>query len=193
MLHLLDPPSPPQFLVLALPRSRTAWTSHYLAYGNTLVGHDIAPFCRSVSDFAEVFARLRGSVETGAVVGWRVFVELFPSAKLALIRRPVEEVRRSLAQFGVEAVPGELEARDAMLDEVALVAGAPSFEFRDLYLPGCRKRLFEHCLDAPWDPAWDAALAPVNIQIDVRERLAWLAHHQPSITGLKQEVSMWRT
>ena len=58
------------FLVFGLPRSRTAWLSHFLAPSPGAVGHDTGIDCKSISDFIGQFYgrdRLAGTCETGAI------------------------------------------------------------------------------------------------------------------------------
>ena len=178
------------FVVFALPRSRTAWMSRYLSYdGRFLVGHDIAARSDSIEGFFRNFDEgLSGTVETGAMMGWRLFREKFPDAPIVTVRRPITDVELSLAQFGVYPREGDLKARAAILDEIEKEPGMLTMSFRDLYSASNRRRVFEHCLRRPWDPHWDAKLAPVNTQIDVVAALKAVAENQNAIAAMKKEV-----
>lgn len=178
------------FIVFALPRSRTAWLARYLSYNGRLVGHDVAAKSASIAGFFHNFATdMDGTVETGAMMGWRLFREQFPEAPIAVIRRPIEDVKLSLSQFGVVPRDGDLEARDVFLDEIERQFGVLTMSFRDLYSNENRQRMFEHCLHRPWDPHWDAKLAPINIQIDVDAALRAVATNQIAIAAMKREVA----
>jgi hypothetical protein len=177
------------FIVFALPRSRTAWLAQYLAYDGRIVGHDIAPKSDSIEGFFSAFDNgMSGTVETGAMMGWRLFRERFPEAAIAVIRRPVQDVKRSLGQFGIFPREGDLEAKDAILDEIAREAGVLSVSFFGLYNEIIRRSLFEHCLPCWWDQQWDKKLAALNIQIDVMDAMKKVAANQDAIIAMKKEI-----
>lgn len=180
------------FIVLSLPRSRSAWVARFLSYDGRKCGHDLATECESVAEFV---ARLRGeyagTAETGAVIGWRALRTLIPEAKLAVIRRPVQEVYDSLARFGLgsKMLLDELRERDAMLDQVARLPGVLSINFADLEGISACQNLFEHCLGAPFDwECWEG-LAGVNVQIDVPTRMQYLIDNADRIAALKQDAA----
>lgn len=178
------------FVVFALPRSRTAWLSKYLSYSGECVGHDIAARSASIDDFFHNFdSGMIGTVETGAMAGWRLLRERFPAAAIAVVRRPIEDVKLSLSQFGIVPRAGDLEERDAILDEIEREPGVLSMSFRDLYEQKNRRRMFEHCLIYGWKPEWDARWAHVNVQIDLVAELREVAANQVSIDAMKREVA----
>ena len=107
------------FVVFALPRSRTAWLAKYLSYSGESVGHDVAVRSDSIESFFSHFDEgMIGTVETGAMAGWRLLRERVPAAAIAVVRRPIEDVKLSLSQFGVFPRAGDLEGRAAVLDEI---------------------------------------------------------------------------
>jgi hypothetical protein len=178
------------FVVFALPRSRTAWICYYLAQNKRLVGHDTAIWCKRPGDFFANFSGgMAGTIETGAMIAWRRIFDAMPDARFAVIKRPVEDVKRSLSQFGVYAADGELERKNALLDEISEQPNVLTVPFSGLYAAESRGRLFEHCIGEPYDPIWDATIAHRNIQIDVFERLRALAANQDDIEHLKALVA----
>src|ERR1700691_5659915 len=105
------------FIVFSLPRSRSPWIARFLSYGGRPCGHDLATECASLDEFATLLrGPYVGTVETGAVVGWRALRRRLPEARMAVIRRPVPEVYASLARFGLGGsdLMNELVERDAM-------------------------------------------------------------------------------
>ncbi len=178
------------FVVFALPRSRTAWLAKYLSYGGERVGHDMAVRSASIDDFFRNFDEgVIGSVETGAMAGWRLLRERYPAAPIAVVRRPIEDVRLSLSQFGVAPRAGDLEARSAVLDEIERQPGVLSVTFHDLYEQETRRRMFEHCLIYGWKPEWDARWAHVNIQVDLAKEMREVAQNQIAIVAMKKELA----
>jgi hypothetical protein len=178
------------FVIFALPRSRTAWMAHYLNYNRSNVGHDITIECKHPGDFFEGFERgtLRGTVETGAVLAWKLIRQRLPEAKFVVVRRPLEAVRLSLGQFGIAAPEGELEARDEMLGVVSKLPGSETLDYSDLCIPQVCKWLFEHCLEQTWDPQWHETLAGINIQVDMKARVEQLVRNYADLQTLQAEM-----
>lgn len=179
------------FLVLSLPRSRSAWIAKFLSYGGRRCGHDIAPQCVTVQEFVDRLDRdYCGSVETGAVVGWRAILKLKPDLRIATVRRPVQQVYESLARFGLGApeVLDELRERDAMLDEVERLPGTLSFTFDGLKHPWACQNLFELYLDMPFDWEWWESLAAVNVQVNVPQCIQYLIDNRERIAALKRDA-----
>ena len=181
----------PPFIVFSLPRSRSAWISRFLSYGGWKCGHDLATRCATMKEFVGLLNDENvGTAETGAVVGWRAIRRLIPDVRIAVIRRPVQQIYDSLARFGLgsQILMDELIERDAMLDRLARVEGARSFSFADLNNVATCQELFEFCLGVPFDWEWWEGLANVNVQIDVAERLKYLTENRSRIEGLKLDA-----
>lgn len=178
-----------KFLILSLPRSRSAWMSHWLRYAGKVVGHDVAVECASIGDFRAKLALMDGSCETGAVLGWRLIREQMPEAKLVIVLRPVGEVVASLAKFGVEALPGELEQRYLMLTMVANLPGTLVLSYSQLSDPLMCQVLWEHCLELPFDWQWWSQYQALHIEVNMRTRLQRLASNAPRLEALKAEVA----
>ena len=179
------------FIVLSLPRSRSAWLARFLSYDGKRCGHDLATQCGTMKEFAALFdSDYAGTAETGAVVGWRAIRRLLPNARIVVVRRPVPEVYASLARFGLASplLMDELNERDAMLDQVSKLRGVRSFAFSDLNGLAACQELFEFCLDEPFDWEWWESLANVNVQVDVPERIKFLTDNRDRIEALKREA-----
>ena len=157
------------FVILSLPRSRTAWLSRFLSYGDWACGHDELRHCRSLDDVKSWFSQENtGTCETAAAPFWRLIPE---GVKVVVIRRPVDDVVQSLARFGVDpAVSVPLMRRlDAKLGQIEKrVPGVLSVQFAELEREDVCARVFEHCLPYRHDPAWWGKLAPLNLQINMR-------------------------
>jgi len=183
------------FLVLALPRSRTAWLSHFLTYGPKVCEHDYIINCTSIEEFLLAFRQgLAGSVETGAMLGWKIIRQRMPTAKIVLIRRDYQEAARSLAKACEAAgvvlpVPyDELATRDSLLDAISQMPGVHQLRYEQLSDEASCRWLFEHCLELPFDQEHWQRLASTNIQIDMRSRIELLVHRQPQLAALRAEV-----
>jgi len=183
------------FLILALPRSRTAWLSHFLTYGPKVCEHDYIINCASIEEFLLAFRQgLAGSVETGAMLGWKVLRQRMPTARIVLVRRDYQEAARSLANACGEAgvvlpIPyDELATRDSLLDAISQMPGVRQIRYEELSDESTCHWLFEHCLELPFDRDHWARLASTNIQIDMRSRIELLVHRQPQLEALRAEV-----
>lgn len=171
MLRLPDSASPGNFLVLALPRSRTKWLSEFLTYGPWQCSHEAARHFRSMGDITSwAHMPFSGSAETAVGEFWRVIPTLVPPVRVVVVRRPIEEVVKSL--MGVMANPpsernlnSRLAKLDAKLTQLTRrLPGVVSVTFSELATREGAKKVFEHSLKLPFDEAWWQLLAGVNIQ-----------------------------
>lgn len=179
-----------EFLIIALPRSRTKWLSEWLGFeGRYVIGHDLAVECSSLQDFEDVLDGVRGSVETGAVLGWRLLREWYPTMRIATITRPVEDVIRSLNAFGLgTANAADMYARAEMLRALSMQPGVENFSFEGLSLESECARLWEFCLRKDFDFEWWREMAPQNIQIDMTARVRALQANAPGLELLRAEI-----
>lgn len=172
------------FVVLSLPRSRTAWLSRFLTYGDWVCGHDELRHVRSLSDVEAWFAQPAiGTCETAGAPWWRLLDRFAPGARVIVIRRPVAEVVDSLMKIGPfdRAVLETLMTRlDRKLDQIEARLPCLSIRFDELDEEGCAK-VFEYALGLPFDRLHWAALAPVNIQINMPALMRYCAAYGPAM------------
>ena len=179
----------PPFVVLALPRSRTFWTSRFLSYGGWHCGHEECLRLRSLADVRSWLAQpLTGTVETAAAPFWRLLLRLRPDTRIALIRRPVAEVTESLlAQlpFDPPALMTQMRRLDAKLDQIEQrCPGVLSVSYAELATEAGCAELFEHCLPFQHDPLWWQRLAGVHLQIDLAAMLRYCQAHQAQLNKM---------
>lgn len=180
---------PAPFIVYGLPRSRTKWLSVFLGYGGWTCHHDLPATVHTARGVVDLLAAERtGTVETGLEAAWPMLHREFPAARIVVVRRPIEDVRRSLDRHGWAFPPGELEARAARLDEISTLPGAITVTYDELATEaGCR-RVFEHCLRQPFDRDWWQSLASTNIQIDMEARAASIEARSSEITSFYRQA-----
>lgn len=181
------------FLILSLPRSRSAWLAHYLSYPLAnppqLVGHEILRECESVEKFLDSYKLgMWGTVETAGAMLWRIMRCELPDCRVVLIRRPMIEVYRSLAAVGVVADLHKLAEMDAMLDAAATDPGIISVPYHTLSEPFIGKCLFEHCLDLEFDFEWWASVVQTNIQVDMPAWIKQMERQGHIFEQLKEDV-----
>lgn len=163
------------FLVLGLPRSRTAWLSRFLTYGDHVCGHDELRHCRSMDDVRAWFAQgCIGSAETAAAPFWRLFDQIAPGVQIVVVRRPVDQVVDSLMAlpgvvFDRDRLTAEMVKLDRKLDQITARAdNVLSVSFDGLADETTCRAVFHHCLPYEWNQAHWQFWAPINVQCDLR-------------------------
>lgn len=187
---------PDPFIIFALPRSRTAWLSHWLSYvegGKRLkrVGHDEFSRCSSIDQCVDLFEgedALDGTVETGAAFAYQIIKERLPNAKLLVVQRDPMESLASLCRAGLKPEPGDWARRVIDLWSVS-GDGVRTIAYRDLDLESCAKWIWDYCLGLPWNGQWWVEWRAMNVQVALPQRLLELHQAGPAIEALKQEVS----
>src|ERR1700744_2543438 len=107
------------FIVYALPRSRTAWLADFLGKPGEPRGHDSGIMCDTLGQFYD--AVRSGTVETGAQDAWEHVRQNVPEVKEVVVLRPLPEVLQSLAKQGISGQPvaEEMARREAVLQRIA--------------------------------------------------------------------------
>lgn len=188
------------FLVLALPRSRTAWLSHFLSYSGWIVTHEHLRYMRSLDDVKTWFTLPQvGSVETTAAPFWRLLDKYAPDTKVLTVRRPVEEVVESLVKAGLGAEPHDIRKAmlrmDRKLDQLeGRLANVKSVEYSSLVEETTCEEVFEWCLPFHHNRLWWAQLSASNIQIDFFALMRYVSAYLPQLNKLEAQArqSMFR-
>lgn len=177
----------PSFIVLALPRSRTKWLSHYLSYQDWHCGHDELQHMRSLEDVQTWFTQPNiGTCETAAAPWWRLLLHYQSDIRIVTVRRDLAEVLASVIRAVPDCDPVTaervLQAADRKLDQIeARVPGVLSVGFDDLAHESVCARVFEHCLPYPHDPEWWACNVQQisgNLAAQIRYAQAYLPQLQ---------------
>jgi len=176
------------FLVLGLPRSRTAWLSRFLTYGDHICGHEELRHCRSIDDVKSWLSMEHiGSAETAAAPFWRLLLRLAPDVRVVVVRRPVADVVESLAAFGFDRPVMEPMMRrlDAKLGQIVKrVPNVMEVTFNSLNDEQTCKAVFEHCLPYPFDRKHWQKLAGENVQCDMRALVRYASAFRPQLDKL---------
>ena len=185
------------FIIFTLPRSRSAWLAHFLAYvknGHRLrsVGHDSFSRCGSIEQCLGLFEAdppLAGTVETGAAFAFPVIQKRLPRARLLVVQRDPQDCLASLIRRGMVPDPQDWAKRVQDLWAVS-GAGVRTIGFADLDLESCCRWIWAYCHDGslPWDADWYEKWRPVNVQIDLPARLEELRRNAGFVEELKNEV-----
>jgi GNAT superfamily N-acetyltransferase len=181
------------FIVYALPRSRTAWLSQFLSYGEWHCGHDEVRHLRGLDDVASWFSQpFTGTVETAAAPFWRTVARLTPDIKVVVVRRPVAEVVASLMKVGSfdqEALEAEMKRLDRKLEQIERrMPNVLSVKFADLADEAVCAELFEHCLPYRHDRARWELLSQLNVQINFTAEMRYFEAHKPQLAKVAQQA-----
>lgn len=176
------------FIVYALPRSRTKWTSEFLAADGRRVLHDSVVTAATLEEVRSNIESAHGTVETGLAPYWRLMNLWWPMARIAVIRRPVADVLFSLTNCGLDADAGQIWEQDRALDKISAQPGVLTIRFSDLRRRCKCQSLFEWLNVASTPIGRWQEFRNVNIQIDVKNRLKILVEGADRIAKLKQEA-----
>ena len=183
------------FVIFALPRSRTYWLSRFLSHGDWTCGHDQARYVRGMDDVRAWLAQDQvGTVETAAAPWWRLAVDARPDLRIATIRRDPDAVIDSLMRVpGVEfdraILTREIRRLDRKLDQIERHHDCLSVGFEELDQETKCGALFEYCTGEPLDPRWWEALAPLNLQINMRAMVRYAQANKKQIARARATAS----
>jgi GNAT superfamily N-acetyltransferase len=161
-----------------------------LTYREWSCGHDEIKHCRSLDDLDSWFAQpCIGTVETAGAPWWRL-LQRFGDVKVAVVRRPVDEVVASLqriapAAFETAATTAAMQQLDRKLEQIERrLPNVLSVSFADLDAEAECRRLWEHCLPHPWDAQWWGYWRAVNIQENLGITLRYFSAYRPQLEKL---------
>ena len=183
------------FIIFTLPRSRSAWLSHWLSYikdGHRVksVAHDgvqsLLP-CRTMLCIVRRRAQ-DGTVETGAAFAYKSLRDGLPKAKLLVVQRDPMDCLHSLLAKGIRPEPEDWAQRVKDLWTVS-ASGVRTVAYEDLDLESCARWIWEYCLDVPWDTQWWAQWTPINVQVDMQKRMEELRKDAANIRTLKRRLA----
>lgn len=177
----------PSFLILGLPRSRTAWLSRFLTYRDWICAHDELRHVRQIEDVRSWLAQPNtGTVETAAAPFWRLALHLRPDLRIVTIRRDPEEAAESAVRCGLvsdlDAATKLMRRLDHKLGQIERrVPGVRSYRFEELNDQQTCADLFEHLLPYRFDADWWRKCAAEDVQIDVPALNRYVEAHRPQL------------
>lgn len=177
------------FVVFSLPRSRSAWLSHFLRKDRK-VGHDIGLECDTPDDFLSMLSpgMLAGTCETGAMFAYSLLKREIPHIRILVIRRPASEVNASLEKIGVMGQADPMVEGERLLRVISTDPGVTTIKFSDLEKPAVLEWIYAHLTGESVDPAWLAQMRAFNIQIKMGDRIRRLQERAEQIASLKAQI-----
>jgi hypothetical protein len=181
------------FIVFTAGRSRTAWLSSFLDYGQVHCHCEAAMRFRNLGDVREFFDNRTGSAETAASPGWHLIRHVLPQARFVVVRRPVEDIIASsawtlgkLGPFDQRRLRHVVEYENRCLDKIAALPGTLVVDFDDLEEEETCRRLFEFCLPYEFDGVWWVAMRDRHIEMDMPEMIRYYQAHYPQIEQFRR-------
>jgi hypothetical protein len=160
------------FLVVGLPRSRTAWLAKFLSYQGRVCRHEPSLRWESLADFARWLDGSEGASDTMMTFLAHEVQRRRPDIPLLVIRRPRFEVLESLNRLPYKKepwLPAWLEKMDARLDRIEDELDCFVLNFHELDLPMECRLAGLHCLGVLPDPRYVTVRINENVQADINE------------------------
>ena len=173
------------FIVVGLPRSRTAWLAKFLSYDQVRCQHEPSLRFESIIDLDFYFSDPHAAASDCMMTWlWRDILKVRPAARFVVIRRPRIEVEASLAKLGITLPSWFLEKMDRRLDEIVVEAGRGRVmrkAFHELAEEDHCRDVFQYCLGREFDPDWWAMLKDANIQSNIKATLEILKDNDSAL------------
>lgn len=130
------------FVIFALPRSMTAWTSCFLTCGDVSCQHEIFRAGTNTSLIVDFLmsqpGRYVGAADPNAILHWENIVRLMPKARFAAVYRNASQSIRALAravEIPVERLSAGYEFLTQQMDRFVDAVKPAMFDFTDLQTP----------------------------------------------------------
>ena len=171
------------FIVYSTPRSGSYWLSRFLNYNSLSCGHDELMYFRDMTD-AKSYLSIpnNGTVETGLAPYWR----LVPAdTKTVILRRNISDICKSMNKLGYET-NDEFIRRMNYLDKKLYqiekrVQNCLVIDYEDLFLEENCKKVFEFCLDIPFDKQWYDNMVKLNLQTNMNKTFLYVKAYEKQL------------
>lgn len=173
------------FMVVGLPRSRTAWFSRFLSFGEQVCVHEPSLRWTKHEDLKRWLARNEGGSDS--MLTWLAHEarKAQPDMPLVVIRRNRGDVLDSLKRlhYAKESyLPYYLMRLDQRLDEIEDELPCYSTNFSALASPAVCGAIFKYCLGQRMPLVWWMRWKDENVQADIPETLKVL---RENVEGIK--------
>lgn len=181
---------PHPFLVVGLPRSRTAWLARFLSYGNHACVHEPSFRWQGPDDFHAWLDGREGASDS--MMTWLAHKAkaLKPDLPLVVIRRSRRDVLRSLNSIPYDKepwLPAWLERMDQRLDRIEDDLDCLSYTYDQLKHASNCAFIFSHCLGEDMPMSWLTRWSGENVQTDVLARLRQIRENERGWFSVYQE------
>ena len=183
------------FIIMGLPRSRTAWLSAYLTDGNWTCGHEELRHVRDLDDVrCWLGQEFIGSAETLAAPWWRLLLELRPDIRLVLIRRDPEAVVRSFLElpgltWNEAGIRKQVMYLNGKLDQIEKrVWSARSFRYESLVRDDVCEEIWRLTRGDSWDRGRWRRFNQTNVQVSVPAMVRYVMAFKAKLAKAEAEA-----
>lgn len=157
------------FLILGLPRSRTAWLANFLTFGEIRCGHEMMSEFSVHGLFEELTGtnlRYEGNSDTSAAMFLPDILRYMPDIAIVVVRREIKDVLTGLRKMGMSITDHQLRPMVDGLFEAARLENSLTVRFEDLSSESTLRAVQAHCAPGePFDRQRASMLRDFNIQI----------------------------
>lgn len=187
------------YIIYSLPRSRTAWLSAFLTYGDWKAYHEVLLYCRSLQNIKELLSNSNmGIVETGAIAGRLLIKHCCPQIKEVVILRPVEEAIESMLNTNThgmvtwdkDKMHRVMHYSDRQLRKLVTSPDVLAIDYAELATEEGCKKIFEYCLPYPFDKEWWKLGKDQNIQVDMKQFFTYYIANREQIETFKKKLKV---
>lgn len=157
------------FIILGLPRSRTAWLANFLTFGEISCGHEMMSQFSIHGLFDELTGsnlRYCGDADTAASMFLPDILRYMPDIPIVVVRRETKDVLTGLRKMGMSITEHQLRPMMDGLCEAVKLENTLAVKFEDLDSESTLRAVQSHCAPGePFDRQRASMLRDLNIQI----------------------------
>lgn len=178
-------------------RSRTAWLTAFLTYGEWKCYHEVGQRLRHMKDIYDVLHMPNsGFLETAAIHARSLIKYACPQIREVVILRPLEQIIDSFLKMNTHGLVtwDEIKMRKIIgrgqheLQKLAKLPTVLALEFEELSTEEGCKKIFEYCLPYEFDKAWWELGKEQNIQLDTKEFFQYYVSNREAIETFKKQL-----
>lgn len=146
-------------MIIAAPRSGSAWAANWLSTDTTLCLHDVLfNYHYTTLDSIQISGKQLGVADTG-IWAFPEFLKKHPARKV-VFHRPQKEVNDALGAIGLPVIPDiEIKLKN--------ITNANHYDWECLFDPIYADEIYEYLLEKPFDLERHKLLCQLNIQRDL--------------------------
>jgi hypothetical protein len=161
------------FLILGLPRSRTAWLANLFTRGDSLCHHELSNKGLDAKGIAEAMstgAKYVGNSDCGAALKAKELLELMPNLRVVIVERDLDSVLESFSKVSGKTIE-ELPLDDFVNRTLKALEEIKGFalvvNFKDLDKSEVVEKIWHHCLGGvPFPKEQFEVLRSLNVQME---------------------------
>lgn len=172
--------APKAFLIVGLPRSRTAWLAAFLTSGPVVCHHELVRSCPDLRDYVQAFSKhpIVGDSSSAIPSCYNFAAPFLPAHRIAFIMRNPEQAQAATFamirnEAGIEPVAERWDGIEARFNAMlAAHPEAPRYAFEDLDNEAAVKQLSEYLTGQPFDRVRYGIMKDLRVTVIPRKAYA---------------------